>query len=283
MSRKNLPKAVEEVYQVLEQVKDNPEEWLVDVTGQLIFVAGGGLPLTFGSPDSKIWQELEAVAAENNGLVRIAEIDFSLRELVLLGEFYRAIRGDGYSLHCIDERLKDDLESINQQVHERCGACAAVQAVISERLVGKQVEDLLLSELGEELLGKQEIDDSMPEHDSLSVFIDFHGDEAIADKVKRSHLKDKHALVFQISLPVKTISKFLEFRREDQDLLLATLVKWNIQIARNIIGCGHNKLQKYSKETIFVLDEREVADSKLISLLQQLISDVDHKKELIIK
>ncbi|MCC6711245.1 MAG: hypothetical protein IT416_02740 [Candidatus Pacebacteria bacterium] len=283
MSRRNLPKVVEEVYKTLEKVKENPEEWLTDVASQLIFVAGGGLPLTFGSNDSKIWQALTVQAAENNGIVKVAEIDFSLRELSLLGEFYRGIRGDGYSLHCIDERLKDDLESINKQVHERCGACAAIQAVVGDRLAGDQVEDLLLVELGEEVFGKQAIDDSMPEHDSLSVFIDFHGDEAITDKVKRANLKNKHALVFQVSLPVKVISRFLEFRNEDQDLLLSALVKWNIQIARNIIGCGHNKFQKYSKETIFILDEREVADNQLISRLQQLISDVDHKKELIIK
>ena len=278
----SLPIEVSAIYKAWKEVVSKPKEWLTDVDGQLVFVAGGGLPLTFGSVDSKIWQALEAAAAEKSGMVTIAGIDFSIKELALMGEFYRSMRGNGYALHCIDERLEDDLGTTDRQVHEHCGACAAAHAVIGDQLAGKHVEDLLLTELGEEIVGKQAIYSSMPHHDSLSVFIDFHGDEAITYEARRTQLREHNALAFQVSLPVNAIKEFLANRTSDQAMLIETLVKWNVQIARNIIGGDHNKLQKHSDKTLFIFDERDVANHELIEQLKQQISNVDHAKELVI-
>ena len=150
MKERSLPSEVKTVYKFWEEVQAHPQEWLRDIPGQIVFVAGGGLPLTFDSEDSRIWESIEKVAEEDNGYIDIAGVNFSLRELALMGDFYRSLKQDGYSLHCIDERLEDDLENEAKQVHEHCGACAASHAVIGSYLDGDNVEDCLLAELGEE-------------------------------------------------------------------------------------------------------------------------------------
>lgn len=281
-----LPAEVRTVYQLWDQVQARPQEWLMDIPGNIVFVAGGGLPLTFASEDSKIWAAIEAVAEDNTGNITIAGVEFTLRELGLMGDFYRFLKQDGYSLHCIDERLEDDLGNESKQVHEHCGACAASHAVIGEHLDGVHVEDLLLKELGEDVLGKQRIYDSMPNHDSMSVFVDFQGDEAVIDEAKRTQLRENHSLAFQVSLPVEKIEAFLIERGEvehEQEMLLMALVKWNVQIARNIIGGDHNEMHQFADKTVMVFDQRSVTEHPLVDSFKQLISDVQHAKEVIIE
>ncbi len=277
---------VKTVYQLWEQVQAYPQEWLADIPGQIVFVAGGGLPLTFASEDSQIWAAIEKVASETGGKLSIAGVEFSLRELGLMGDFYRFLKQDGYSLHCIDERLEDDLGNEAKQVHEHCGACAASHTVIGAHLNGANVEDLLLKELGEEILGKQRIYNSMPNHDSISIYIDFHGDEAVIDENKRTQLRNNHALAFQISLPVNKIEVFLAERGTsvaEREMLLGVLVKWNAQIARNIIGGSHNEMQKFANQTVAIFDQREVNTHQLVASLKELISDVQHDREIVIE
>lgn len=281
-----LPNEVKTVYQLWEQVQAHPQEWLTDIPGQIVFVAGGGLPLTFASEDSQIWAAIEKVAGETGGKLSIAGVELSLRELSLMGDFYRFLKQDGYSLHCIDERLEDDLGNEAKQVHEHCGACAASHAVIGAHLDGANVEDLLLKELGEEILGKQRIYSSMPNHDSIGIYIDFHGDEAVIDENKRSQLRNHHALAFQVSLPVNKLEAFLAERGTsvaEQEMLLGVLVKWNVQIARNIIGGGHNEMQKFANQTVAIFDQREVKTHPLVDSLKELISDVQHDREIVIE
>ena len=280
---------VAKVYSLWEEVVEHPIEWLQDMQGTLAYVAGGGLPLVFGdghSETSEIWDAITASAAEKQGTIEIAGIVFTLEELSLMGDFYRYIKKQGNTLHCIDERLADDLLSVENQVHEHCGACAATHGAIVEKLrSGAHVEDILLSELGEEGAGKQKIYNSMPNHVSLSVFIDFHGDEAVVDEDKRAQLRDAHALAFQVSLPVDLLTDHIEESQLSADqirILLDVLVKWNVQIARNIIGGDHNQLQAFADETLFIMDKRNVEDHPLLEELQTRISQIAHRKELIV-
>ncbi|MFZ5437996.1 MAG: hypothetical protein ACOZAK_03005 [Patescibacteria group bacterium] len=286
LKEQTLPNEVKTVYQLWEQVQAQPQEWLTDIPGQIVFVAGGGLPLTFASEDSQIWAAIEKVASETGGRINIAGVNFSLRELSLMGDFYRFLKQDGYSLHCIDERLEDNLGNEAKQVHEHCGACAASHAVIGAHLDGENVEDLLLKELGEEILGKQRIYHSMPNHDPISIYVDFHGDEAVIDENKRSKLRNSHALAFQVSLPVNKLEAFLTERGNvaaEQEMLLGGLVKWNVQIARNIIGGGHNEMQRFANQTVTIFDQREVKNHPLVDSLKELISDVQHDREIVIE
>jgi len=132
--KNTLSKEAAVIHQQWEEIATKPQEWLQDIEGQLVFVAGGGLPLTFGSPDSEIWRSIESAAEKNGETINIAGISFTLAELRIMGDFYRFTKESGYSLHCIDERLEDDLGSLNNQVHEHCGACAASHAAIVNKV-----------------------------------------------------------------------------------------------------------------------------------------------------
>ena len=287
MIENNLPEKVQKIHDFWQAAAENPNEWLQDIPGEIVFVAGGGLVLAFDNEDSEIWKAIVKAAEINNGFITIAGVNFALKELSLMGDFYRFIRETGYSLHCIDERLADNLSAVEKQVHEKCGACAASHSAIGEYLENdNHVEDILLEELGEEILGKQNIYDSMPNHQSLVVFIDFYGDEAIVDEKNRKKIMEEIALPFQVSLPIFIIKNFLKTRGNndnEKEMLLSALIKWNVQIARNIIGGDHNELKEFSDNSLFVIDQRAIEDIPIVSLLRELISDVEHSKEIIIK
>ncbi len=268
-----------------ERIKAAPQEWLQDLDGSLAFVAGGGLPLVFGQSESKIYQAMSQALESNGGDINIAGVVFKEAEIKVLGDFYRFLQQKGYNLHCIDERLEDDLGNEDRQVHEHCGACAASHAAIEKFLGGEMhVEDLLLVDLGETKIGKQQIYESMPHHESLTVFIDFAGDDAIVDEAKRTLLRENHALSFQVSLPEKMIQEFLVQAGDSiKDSFLNALVKWNVQIARNIIGGDHNHLKQHASQTIFVVDKRGTDASELVFALMNRINEVQHAEKIIIE
>jgi len=108
----------------------------------------------------------------------------------------------------------------------------------------------------------------------------------VVDPAKRSKLMSSKALAFQVSLPVNLIENFLTVRGnqdDEREMLLRTLVNWNVQIARNIIGGGHNSLQAQAGETIFIMDQRDVAGNPLVAELRRNISGVKHLSELVIE
>ena len=92
---------VTQIYSLWEQIAQNPDEWLQDMQGELAYVAGGGLPLVFGDSlseevePSEIWEAIKAAAAEKQDTVEIAGIFFTLKELSLMGDFYRFIKKQG--------------------------------------------------------------------------------------------------------------------------------------------------------------------------------------------
>ena len=285
-----------------------PEAWLQDMTGKLAYVAGGGLVLTFGDKSSMLWQAMEAAASQNDGTVFIAGVSFRIDNLSLMGDFYRFLKTLGIKLHCIDERLEDDLTHINSEVHEHCGACAAAHSFIKEHLevlltqrieekklkgeatttleelLEADLEDILIRELGENAVGKQKIYKSMPNHTSLSIFVDLHGDEAIVDEAKRATLRENNELAFQVSLPVALIDTFVEkmhLQADEKTTLLETLVKWSVQIARNIIG-AQNNLRDQAQQTVIILDTRNVEGLATTVELQAKIALVQHATEIYI-
>lgn len=261
-----------------QQLAQHPER-LQTPANRLVFAAGGGLPLIFGKQDSAIYQRISAQAEANNNQVVIAGETFSKQELEALGEYYRFLRKQGLILHCIDERLAGDHEGC---VHDECGACAAVEASIGLR--GASVEDMLLAELQQQDLGKQAIHEGMSSHDSSVILIDLTGQVAVTDAELVRELKNHSSLPFQVSLSVQKIEQFLQQRPlVEQDLLLQALVKWNVQIARNIVGGHHNLQQPIAERTTLVINKHDIdPENQIMTMLLSKIAQISHQAEIVI-
>ena len=123
---------------------------------------------------------------------------------------------------------------------------------------------------------KQEIYADMPDHRSITILIDFNGANVLLGD-ERERLRALGSLPFNVSLPAKLIKEYLDQSEVDQDSLLAALVKWNVQIARNIIGGDRNELRPVADKTIFVLDKRGTNEDRLVAeALINLVSAVEH-------
>lgn len=256
-----------------------------DLSGEIAFTAGGNLTKVFGKPETKVWKGI--LESAKNGIIEIAGIRFNTEGLALMGDFYRWLN---HQNECIDERLEDIIDSKHAGVHDECGACNAVYTAIAGAIDLPEggMNQLVLQDLGMEFKSEniQPIYQEMKgHHQALCVFVDFHGDEAVVDEAKREELRAINALPFQVSLPVKKIEEFILARNlnaSQADLLLTTLVQWNVQIARNIIG-GHNALSKNADKTLLVADVREVQAHPLLPALEAKIKQlVQHNKMLVI-
>ncbi|MFZ5376486.1 MAG: hypothetical protein ACOZAN_02340 [Patescibacteria group bacterium] len=193
----------------------------------------------------------------------------------------------GYKLHCIDERLDNNRAYLLAEVHGECGACAALQKSLSSFLGGDiwQVEDKLADEIvAKGCTIKQPIFKDMHHlHTSVVIWLSFGSVQVVADDEQRNQLRQTSSLPFRVSLPLFLIKAFLENqlgngqRSFDLDGLLRVLVKWNVQIARNIIGGDHNSLNEFADKTVFVFDQRNVAseDHLLVDKVEQLVAAVE--------
>jgi hypothetical protein len=273
--RMNMEEVKKQVLQAWEDIVAHPEK-LTDLSERkVVFVAGGGLPSRFGLPagESEIWDELSQRAVD--GAVEIAGVKFTLDELTLLGEFYRFLRDTkNMSLHCIDERLVDDVAHSSQEVHDKCGACAAVAAAAG---IPGNIEGKLKQELHQELT--QGVYEDMPDHESMTILVDYHGADVVLDK-NREDLKEKKALPFNVSLPLHLISEWAETTGKDAQVLIPILTKWGVQIARNIIEGHHNTLHEAATDTIIVTDQRQVSKHPLLASAQAALNTVQHGHQL---
>lgn len=274
----NTPEPVTDIVAQWENIVANPDEYIASFDG-LHFTAGGGLPLQFGNETSQIWQAL-VKAMDEQQHIEIAGISFSKTELAVMGEFYRWLRDvKQQHLHCIDERLAESPEHHSHEVHDACGACAAAKAAAG---VETNFEDVLLSELGQD--NKEPIYTDMPNHDSVVIYADLSGQGRAVAADKRAEMKAKHALAFNATLPVESIQEFVVETGADLPLLIVALAKWNVQIARNIIGGHHNESHQHAAETRMVIDKRGVpANVELVTMIELALSKVvDQSKQLVI-
>lgn len=274
----DTPELIVDVTKQWESIVAQPDEYLTTFAG-LNFAAGGGLPLQFGKTESFIWQSLEK-AMDQDEMIEIAGIRFSKAELELMGKFYRwQSKHSGVRLHCIDERLKESPEHHDHEVHDACGACAAARAAAG---VEDDFENVLLTELGQD--SKEPIYEDMPNHDSLVIYADLLGRGRAVSAAKRAELKAKHALAFNVTLPVEAIAQFAVETEANLPLLIAALSKWNVQIARNIIGGHHNESHQHAVETRLVVDQRDVSASpELMAMIELALSKVvSAEKQLVI-
>lgn len=267
--KENLSAEVQEMYNAWDEMAQYPE-LLTDLSEKnVVFAAGGGLPSRFGVEESEIWQALSRNAQE--GIVQVAGINFTLDDLALIGDYYRFLRDEkNFALHCIDERLVDDVAHGSTEVHDKCGACAAIAAAGG---IQGNVEDILLAELGQE--SKQGVYDDMPDHESLSILVDFHGADVVLGK-KREELKAQKALPFNVSIPLEYVAQWAESRGQQAADLLPILAQWNVQIARNIIGGHHNTLHAEADKAQIITDQRGEDGNPLLEPALAAVSAVPH-------
>lgn len=239
-----VEKTKDERDQVWTEIQENfPENR--EILDNVLHVAGGGLPLVFGDDKSEIWQKIVESAGET-GVVEIAGIKFTLDDLKLIGEFYNYAKSQSYNFHCIDERLDEKDENKVSCVHEHCGACGAVQALIENSLgITLPVENALVTAL--DMPGKQKLIKGTEREHATSTIMVTYADHAatIANNLKPSFI-EKKALAMNITIPIGLIRKFYESKGDTDSPISSTepiynlLTRWNVGIARAVIGGTHN-------------------------------------------
>lgn len=271
-SQQELQQIVAGIKELWSEAVKKPEANLEDLSKEtrILFAAGGGLPLLFGEENNEIWKAMVEKGKADGGKLNIAGVEFGLDELSKMGEFYRRLHNQGFVLHCIDERLSDDIAHREKEVHEHCGACAALQGTLD---FGASIEDLLQQILKQGELGKQPLREGMEaEHDSLVILVDYIGSHVVA-RDKRAMFQERHALPFNVSMPLSLIEEWAAERSADAGQLLDTLARWNVQIARNIIS-GHNALNQAEEQMVVVKYVGEARESTLFAAADQTVDSV---------
>ena len=269
-TRQELQQIVETVKEQWEKVKADPRAYLEDLSERkILFAAGGGLPRLFGA-DNPVWDKALQEIAEEVGVLEVAGVDFSLKELEQMGDFYRWLHNKGYYFHCIDERLHDDVANRDKEVHENCGACAALTKALN---FDGPIEDLLLTLLNQGGLGKQPLREDMKDnHSSFSIMVDYVGSHVVK-LGRRDEFQKKHALPFNVSMPLALIEEWATERSADAGQLLDGLARWNVQIARNIIS-GHNALNQAKEQMVVVKHFGEAREHKLFDTANSAVDNV---------
>lgn len=218
----------------------------------VLHVAGGGLPLVFGDEQNEVWQKI-AKSADSEGNVIIAGIKFSLKELSLIGEFYKFAKGLGYNFHCVDERLDEQHERKDSYIHEQCGACGAVQRLIQQSVGGVdlQVDDYLVETLNQPgkqgLLASQGLlANTETTHSSSTYMVTFANHARVMKSGTIDALRDAGALAMNITIPLGLINEFYKEKSKtdsplaSENVVCELLQRWNIGISRAVIGSTHN-------------------------------------------
>lgn len=241
------------------EILENPET-IQNYEG-IMFAAGGGLPKTFGQENNKIWQDvLKKIKENDNNKIEIAGINFSKQELKALGDFYRWLGRQGINFQCIDERLVNIADYGEVEVHCGCGACAAVGAAAND---GESYESELARQLWVATEHKQPIREDFPHHASTHIYVDFSAQGRGFSDEARQKLAQIRDLPFQVSLPLELMAQYIEENdlADGDQKLVAALVKWNVQIAQNIIAGDHNERQDEASKSTLIVDERNVEAS----------------------
>jgi hypothetical protein len=228
---------------------------------ETIFAAGGGLVRHFGMESDELWTAMLEKINENQGKLNIAGIDFSEQEFRLMGGFYNWLNKEGLSLAevCIDERV--DLSPYEDQkdiphTHKLCGAGAGLADAIGweyDKVMGHVKE--VNGESSDQEVGLQE---GMEEaHTSLRIYANLADSGRAISKEKRGELQEADALPFEASLPLGLMKKFAQEEGESAPELFKALIKWNINIAKNIIAGAHSTFPDIAEETVVVFDTRD--------------------------
>jgi len=275
-------KEVEKSHAYSKNIAEDPDSYLEaykDGQRKIGFAAGGGLVKEFGKKESKIWQAMESTANNLGSKLSVAGIEFSINELGLMGDFYRWLADTkNVTFHCIDERLVEDGAHAHVEVHCECGACNAINAALSVEaataLLGDEnrLEDVLYTELAKgnkDIPEKQQLLTGMEnDHESLSIYVNLSTTPRDIAAAKKAEAQEAFGLPFSVWLPIEYMVEYIEDvlnikenatgYYEKLDELTSVLVRWNVQIAQNIIGGHHNLLAHSSSSSVLLVDARQV-------------------------
>ncbi len=270
----------EQIVEWWQSVIEQPDQYIQELgenSHQILFTAGGRVPEVYGMNGTKTWDGLVANANEKNE-IEIAGVTFSLDELAAMGAFYRWASKKGYHFHCIDERLIKNRDNKSAITHANCGACAAVEK--AARLPFK-LEDNLAKDLGIEHAGdKQPIEPALEvTHNALAILIDLHGGGDTLKPEIREEMKLTGILPFNVSIPLNLIKEWASETGNEQKTLISTMVRWSVQIARNIIG-SHNTLSNHAEKTIIITDERNTEQSEILEFAKNEVTNVQAGRRL---
>jgi hypothetical protein len=219
------------------------------------------------SDENKLTEMINKSAIDDH--FSIAGVKFTIQELKHIGGFYKYLQEVGYGkIKCMDERIDLDAEHADSGIHEHCGAAGGIGASCNNKS-GVEIEDIACQLTNEK--DKAEIIKGMEHHEALAIKIDLSNELYDVKPGMNPKLRDNAALPFHISLPLEHITKYTNNNHLTIDNVLLSLLRFNVQIAVNIIKNNHNIYQQHAQEGIVITsDQRTLNKEANQSLLNEV-------------
>ncbi len=223
----------------------------------------------FGNGAILLGQDNELTAEVKKKLVdgktTIAGIEFTGEELSWIGQYYEGINvKNKLKGRCMDERI--DETTGTSGIHVECGAAAATGAVIGK--TGVEVEDMAVRLTGEN--HKTGLIDGIGHHEALTVMVTLGSQPYSLNTNKYNEAREHAALPFHTFIDLQEIDSFAQAHKVDRVAVFKALLKWNPQIAFNIMQGNHNHYSTIAKTEgmIALLDYRGVDNNQFTDMLQ---------------
>lgn len=190
-----------------------------------------------------------------NGKANVAGAELTGEELTWIGQYYAGIdKKHNMKGRCMDERI--DERKGTSGIHDECGAAGAIGAVVGKS--GKEVEDIAVRLTGED--HKMGLIDGIGHHEAVTVMVQLGKQPYSLDTGKYDEARENAALPFHTFIDVEEVASFAKEHGLNRVDVFKALLKWNPQIAINIMTGSHNHYQDVAKEkgVIAVLDTRGV-------------------------
>ncbi|PIY68553.1 hypothetical protein COY90_05335 [Candidatus Roizmanbacteria bacterium CG_4_10_14_0_8_um_filter_39_9] len=223
----------------------------------------------FGNGATLLGSENEFSTEVKNKLIdrktTIAGVEFSEDELTWIGQYYDGLNEElGMKGRCMDERIDENKGTSG--IHGQCGAAAATGAVIGK--TGVEVEDIAMRLTGEN--HKTGLIEGLHHHEALTVMVTFGKQPYSLDTARYAEARANAALPFHTFIDVEEVDAFAKTNGLNRVDVFNALLKWNPQIAINIMIGNHNHYSNTakSKGVIALLDTRGVNKTQYADMFE---------------
>lgn len=226
--------------------------------------AFGNGAILLGS-DNSLSQEIKNRLTD--GKTTIAGVEFSGAELTWIGQYYERLNGKLKAKgRCMDERI--DETKGTSGIHTECGAAGAIGAVIGK--TGTEVEDIAVGLTHED--HKAGLIDGLGHHEAVTVMVTFGSQPYSLDPAKYTEARENAALPFHTFIDIQEVDAYAKEQGVNRVEVFKALMKWNPQIAINIMTGSHNHYQDVTKEkgVIALLDTRGVDKAQFADMAQAM-------------
>lgn len=243
-----------------EKVAQEPSKLLV--TNPKIFRTALGHGVTLLTQTSDFFKKYVQPAIKE-GKVTIAGVEFTANEINWIGQYYASIaKNKGLTGACMDERL-DESKDVKTGIHKECGAAAAISQLThttENPITGETIENLLMADLGVANSQKTGLIDNMKHHEAFTFMMTFGPQPYSVDPAKYDNVRAEAALPFHTFVSVEDVARFAQENNIDKVEVFKALVKWNAQIAINIMKGDHNhyKDEVAKNGVIALMDYRDI-------------------------